>query len=101
MSEPEKCAPVAGDIPVSFEAGMYCLDLREIDQPPRPLVAIVELLERCDAGDTVRVLMARDPLNLYPELIERGWSWTRQDAEDGDLYLILRREQPDGAGSGA
>ncbi len=101
MSETDKCAPVAGDIPVTCEAGMYCLDLREIDQPPRPLVAIVELIERCDADDIIRIQIARDPVNLYPELVERGWAWTGQESDGGEFHLILRREQPDGAGPGA
>jgi hypothetical protein len=84
--------PVAGDVPVLWEAGALCLDLRGIETPPKPLVAIIELIERPDTGDTVRVLMARDPVHLYPELAERGWSWTKELAEGGGLCLILRRQ---------
>ena len=85
--------PVAGDVPVLWEAGAPCLDLRRIDVPPKPLVAVVELIERADTGNTVRVLIARDPVNLYPELVERGWSWTKQVAPDGSLRLTLTRDQ--------
>jgi hypothetical protein len=97
---PMKPMPVAGDVPVLWEAGALCLDLREIDVPPKPLVAIVELIDRADTGDTVRVLIARDPVNLYPELVERGWSWTKEFAEDGGLRLILTRELPEQSGAG-
>lgn len=87
---------MAGDVPVLWEAGAPCLDLRDIHTPPKPLVAILELIERAECGDTVRVLMARDPVNLYPELVERGWSWTKEPAagDDGGLRLTLTRTQP-------
>ncbi len=100
MSETVKRAPVAGDIPVLWESGALYLDLRGIDTPPKPLVAIVELIERTDTGDTVRVLIARDPINLYPELVERGWSWTKERAEDGSLRLTLTRDAPEPPGPG-
>jgi hypothetical protein len=61
------------------------------------LVAIVELLERADTGDTVRILMARDPVNLYPELVERGWFWTKEPPDavgEGELRLTITRIQP-------
>jgi hypothetical protein len=90
-----KRAPVAGNVPVLWEEGALCLDLRGIDTPPKPLVAIVELIERADTGDRVRVLIARDPVNLYPELVERGWSWTKELAEDGSLCLTLKRDAPE------
>ncbi|MBL6934462.1 MAG: DUF2249 domain-containing protein [Alphaproteobacteria bacterium] len=96
MPETTKHKPVAGDVPVLWEAGAPCLDLRDIHTPPKPLVAILELIERAECGDTVRVLMARDPVNLYPELVERGWSWTKEPAagDDGGLRLTLTRTQP-------
>jgi len=100
VSETVKCAPVAGDIPVLWDAGALCLDLRGIDTPPKPLVAVVELIERSDTGDRVRVLIARDPVNLYPELVERGWSWSKEHAEDGSLHLTLTRNAPGLPGSG-
>ena len=92
VSETVKRMPVAGDIPVIWEAGTLCLDLRGIETPPKPLVAIVELIERADTGNTVRVLIGRDPVPLYPELAERGWSWNKEPAEDGGLCLTLRRQ---------
>ena len=49
------------------------LDLRGLD-PPEPMVAILTLI---DAGETARVLIAhfdREPIFLYPELDDRGWT---------------------------
>jgi hypothetical protein len=95
VSKTQTPKPVAGDVPVLWEDGVPCLDLRTFLVPPKPLVAIVELIERPDTGDRVHVLMARDPVNLYPELVERDWSWTKESIGDGCLRLILTR---DGAG---
>jgi hypothetical protein len=49
------------------------LDLRGLD-PPEPMVTILNLI---DAGDTAPVLIAhfdREPIFLYPELDDRGWT---------------------------
>ena len=89
MSEQTVQPPVAGDIPVQYFEGIPCLDLRQVTTPPKPLIAIIELIEREQTGDIVHVLMSRDPINLYPELVERGWTWTKQLTEDGSLRLIL------------
>ena len=60
-----------------------------------------EIVGAVDFGSQeVRVLIARDPVNLYPELLERGWSWTKERAEDGSLRLTLTRDAPETPGSG-
>ncbi len=100
MSETEKPAPVAGDIPVSWRDGAPCLDLRGIGPPPRPLVAIIELIERPGTGDMVRIIIDRDPIHLFPELVERGWSWSKRFIGNGDLCLTLTREAPGVPGAG-
>jgi hypothetical protein len=33
----------------------------------------------------------REPLLLYPELAERGWSAQRMDAPPGEVRLVLER----------
>jgi hypothetical protein len=88
---------VAGDIAVTSRRGVPCLDLRQVTVPPKPLVAILELLEHPGTGDKVLVLMSRDPVNLYPELVERNWNWQRRITDDGEYQLTLTR-QPSGNG---
>ncbi|ALJ39460.1 MULTISPECIES: DUF2249 domain-containing protein [Azospirillum] len=63
------------------------LDLRDL-QPPEPLLRI---LERIDSGngEPFDVRLKRDPLLLYPELAERGWTWERLDAETEEKRLRL------------
>ncbi len=85
---------VAGDIAVTRCRGMPCLDLRQVTVPPKPMVAILELLEHPGTGNAVFVLMSRDPVNLYPELVERNWSWQRRFKDNGEVHLTLTRQSP-------
>lgn len=50
------------------------IDVRGLD-PPGPMVAILRLI---DGGDVDAVIIAhldREPVFLYPELHERGWTY--------------------------
>jgi len=82
---------VAGDIAVHRENGAEMLDLRQITVPPKPLVAILELLEHPATGNRVVVRISRDPVHLYPELSERNWAWTTEHDGDGGYRLTLTR----------
>jgi hypothetical protein len=66
------------------------IDVRGLP-PPEPLVAILTLIERVDAATTIIVHHDRDPLLLYPELAERGWSAERVAGEAGEVRLKLMR----------
>ena len=60
--------------------------------PPEPLVAIVSLIESIGDGTTpVIVHHERDPVMLYGELAERGWTVERVDAGPGEVRLKLER----------
>lgn len=65
------------------------MDLRGL-QPCGPLVAILRRIEdRTDDVFSVRLL--RDPALLYPELVERGWTWERLDSPPDEVRLRLKR----------
>ena len=49
------------------------IDVRGLE-PPQPMVAILRLLDSNAAGSTVIAHLDREPIFLYPELDERGWS---------------------------
>lgn len=66
------------------------IDVRGLS-PPEPMVAILTLLQRDDTGDTVIVHHDREPVFLYPELAERGWSHERIPGEPGEVRLRLTR----------
>lgn len=83
-------SPAIG-VPVAYEDGVPCLDLRRLE-PPRPAVAILTFLEGPDVGDSVIVRLARDPVFLYPELAARGWAWEPLHVEPQDVRLRLVRK---------
>lgn len=67
------------------------IDVRGLP-PPQPLVAILGLVrEQGDTGPPVIVHHDRDPLLLYPELAEIGWTAQRLPAEAGAVVLRLDR----------
>ena len=59
------------------------LDLRGM-QPPEPMVTVLRAIE---SGEVDSVLVGHfdgEPIFLYPELEERGWTHEAMDAQCGD-----------------
>ncbi len=69
------------------------IDVRGLE-PPAPMLAILELLERAGCGAEVIVHHEREPLYLYPELAERGWRSELIEGEAGEVRLRLSRAAP-------
>lgn len=76
------------DALTSIDGAVTTIDVRGLE-PPQPLLNILILLDSPDVTDTVVVIHDRDPLLLYPELEERGWTWSRLPAPVGQLHLRL------------
>lgn len=73
-------------------------DLRGL-QPPEPMI---EVLLEIDSGTREPLIlhMDRDPIFLYPELEERGWSARRlvgPGADDRDGPAVMLELRPDSA----
>lgn len=66
------------------------IDVRGLP-PPEPLVEILQLVRTLDGAATVIVHHDREPMLLYPELAQIGWSAERIAAEPGEVRLRLRR----------
>lgn len=72
------------------------IDVRGLE-PPGPMVAILQLI---DSGEVEGALVAhldREPIFLYPELDDRGWSHEivpsscgSADCEDGVMLRMVR-----------
>lgn len=72
------------------------IDVRGLD-PPEPMVTILRAI---DSGEADAVLIAhldREPIFLYPELDDRGWSHEivqsscgSPDCEDGTMLRMQR-----------
>jgi hypothetical protein len=70
--------------------GVPHIDVRGL-AAPEPMLAVIRLLEAEDTGDRVVVLHEREPIYLYPELGERGWSYRVEVSEPGLVCLTLSR----------
>lgn len=66
------------------------LDVRGMS-PPGPMVAILSTIDGDAAGDAFTVHLERDPVFLYPELAERGWTATPVAADPGEVRLRIER----------
>lgn len=60
-------------------------------KPPEPMVAILSLIDGGPALSAFIVHLERDPVFLYPELAERGWTATRIDGDPGEVRLKVER----------
>ena len=62
--------------------------------PPEPMVAILRLLEGDEVGSVLIAHLDREPIFLYPELDDRGWSHeiVRSSCGDDDgVTLRMKR----------
>mgnify|MGYP003374368375 FL=1 len=66
------------------------LDVRGL-KPPEPMVAILSMIDGGAEETAFTVHLERDPVFLYPELVERGWIATPVDADPGEVRLRLER----------
>lgn len=90
---PEDCAglPDPG-APVHRAADGVHIDLRDLT-PPLPMLAILRLCAAMPAGEAVIAQLDRDPIYLYPELAEIGWTAGPLAVTPDGPRLVLRREE--------
>lgn len=68
------------------------LDNRGLE-PPQPMVRILSALATLPRDDSLRVLMDREPILIYPELERRGFAWQFEPGTDHHLLTITRAAQ--------
>ncbi|MHB1173841.1 MAG: DUF2249 domain-containing protein [Sulfuriferula sp.] len=71
-------------------AGEITLDVRGLD-PPEPLVKVLIALETLPSGDSLRMLLNREPFPLYGLLQEDGYQYRTETFADGHLEIIIWR----------
>jgi uncharacterized protein (DUF2249 family) len=59
--------------------------------PPAPFVQIIQLVESLKVPSAIIVHHDRDPLPLYDELAQRGWSANRIEGDAGEFRLRLAK----------
>ncbi len=77
------------------------IDVRPL-AAPAPMIAILTLIDGGGHAGRIIVHHFREPHFLYPELAERGWSWTRVAGAPGEVRLVLTggADAPGGGASG-
>jgi hypothetical protein len=85
--EPRTCAGAA----VWSKADGVHIDVRGL-AAPAPLHAILTLIDSGRHDGVIIVHHEREPLFLFPELAERGWTHAVVEGEPGEVRLVLRRE---------
>lgn len=69
------------------------VDARDLE-PPAPLELVLQTLPRLRPGQTLRLLLPREPFPLYPILAERGFSHDTRMEADGSYAVLIRRRDP-------
>ncbi len=63
----------------------YHIDVREL-APPQPMFEVISLLESEQVNDSVVMHHDREPIYLFPALLERHWDYEVQ--QNGDEFII-------------
>lgn len=87
----DKSATSVGGAAIWAEADGIHIDVRRL-AAPAPLHAILSLIDSGRHDGVIIVHHEREPLFLYPELAERGWTHAIIEGEPGEVRLVLRRE---------
>ena len=66
------------------------MDARGLE-PPQPLVAILEALERVPEGAELQARTDRRPMHLYSHLEQRGFVGITEEESDGSFVTTIRR----------
>lgn len=62
--------------------------------PPEPMLEVLRLIEGPNAPSFVVVHHDREPIYLYPELVERGWRYRVEHTPAGEVLITLERGSP-------
>ncbi|HMW17766.1 MAG TPA: DUF2249 domain-containing protein [Accumulibacter sp.] len=67
------------------------IDARGLE-PPEPMVRTLEALERLAVGQTVSVLLPREPYPLYRTLQINGFAWETRFRDDGAVEVLIKHQ---------
>ena len=79
---------------MSAQAPEILIDARGLE-PPEPMEKVLQALAQLRPGQTIQLLLHREPFPLYPILAERGYRHETRMAADGS-YAILIRQSDEG-----
>lgn len=98
MSDPPAVQPAATDAAAGWDAvlaqyknAMRVIDVRSLEMP-QPMLAILDALDRLEAGTALFVYHKRIPVFLLPELTERKFGYRIKEISDGEIHLLIFRK---------
>ena len=65
------------------------VDARDLE-PPEPMEKVMPALALLRPGQTIRLLLHREPFPLYPLLAEKGYSHLTRMETDGSYVILIR-----------
>lgn len=89
--------PAGGqDSDAQWPAPVREMDNRDLE-PPEPMVRTLEGVEGLEAGETIAVLLPREPVFLFEELQARGHAWRGGFEPEGHYRAVIRSGKADPA----
>ncbi len=64
------------------------LDARGLE-PPEPMEKVMQMLDLLRPGQTIRMLLHREPFPLYPILAGRGYNYATTMEADGSYVILI------------
>ncbi|MBD3813446.1 MAG: DUF2249 domain-containing protein [Betaproteobacteria bacterium] len=64
------------------------VDARELE-PPEPMEKVMQALALLRPGQSIRLLLRREPFPLYPLLAERGYRHATRMESDGSYVILI------------
>jgi len=98
QGETEEAKPPPRPLPTTTELGAKMwrvghgvhIDVRGLERP-RPMIAILSLIDGAGHEGVITAHLDREPVFLYPELAERGWSYGIVPGEPDEVRLVLEK----------
>ena len=69
---------------------MVEIDVRDLP-PPEPFETIMRALQKLPAGETLQVLIHREPFPLYDALRSSGYAWQTTALADDSFKITISR----------
>ena len=80
---------------MSAPAPEILIDARGLE-PPQPMERVMQTLALLRPGQSIRLLLHREPFPLYPSLTERGYRYQTRMEADGSYVILISPAGKDG-----
>lgn len=77
---------------MSAAARERVIDARGME-PPEPMEKVMQALDELRPGESVRMLLHREPFPLYAILAERGYRHETRMEADGSYVILIRQAE--------